>query len=126
MKKVIISLDSGSTTDVNEFYTSTVSNLSDEDLTTIGLTVRELTENGDIWFKHYYIENNECKLVYVMDSESAVTNFAPALAIFESLSLYNSTNVQDLTFENFADYASEFEETSIINERVETLLNQQS
>lgn len=123
MKKLTVTLSNSTITNIEEFHNSVIDTISDADLITLGSTIKSLSENGDIWFKHYYLDNDKCHLLYIFDSEDALTNFSPAKAVLESLEMFDKSVDEDLTFEQFADLASQYDETFIPNNRVDALLS---
>lgn len=123
MKKVTIILGNDGAQNFEEFYAAMIESFAEEDLLILANTVRGLQDSGDMWFRHYYQEGNQNHLVYIFDSASAVTSFEPAKSVIENMPLFESYNVEDITFEQFANYASSANETSIENARVNTILD---
>lgn len=122
MKKVTISLNNNGSESFEEFYTSIIENLDADDLTILATNIKQLQDNGDLWFKHYYQEDGKNYLVYIFDSADAVTSFGDAKSVIENMPLFESYNDEEITFEQFASYASGSVETLIDNPRVNSTL----
>lgn len=122
MKKVTITLNNDGSESFEEFYAGIIDNLDTDHLAVLAGNVKELQDNGDLWFKHYYQENEKNYLVYIFDSADAVTNFGPGKSVIENMALFDSYADEDITFEQFAAYASASTETLINNTRVNTTL----
>ena len=117
MKKVtltFLNVHSSPVEDTNETFKAILESL---DVPTmlghIGKTFR-LIQNGDIWFIHDSAtdDNLGLTIVFILDSEDALTTFNN-----ESLPGWTAAGteepiVEEMTFEEFATFASENEETT--------------
>ena len=122
MKKVTIVLNNDGSESFEDFYANIIENLDSDDLTTLASNIKGLQDNGDLWFKHYYQEGGKNHLTYIFDSADSVTTFGPGKTIIENMPLFESYNVEEMTFEQFANYASGSVETLIDNPRVNSTL----
>lgn len=122
MKKVTIILNNNGSESFEDFYTSIINELDSAELTTLATNIKQLQDNGDLWFKHYYQEDGKNYLVYIFDSADAVTSFGDAKTVIENMPLFESYQDEEITFEQFAAYASGSVETLIDNPRVNTTL----
>lgn len=122
MKKVTIILNNDGSETFEEFYTNMIESLDSDHLSVLAGNVKELQDNGDLWFKHYYQENDNNYLVFIFDSNEAVTNFGSGKSVIENMPLFDSYQEEEITFEQFATYASGSTETLINNTRVNTTL----
>lgn len=121
MKKVTIKLTHNGADTFEEYYKAKLDAFSDEDLSTIVTEVKGMVDGGDIWFRHFHTDGSVNHLVYILDSEDAVTTFQTARSIIESDADFIETVVEDITFDDFAAYASEHNETDIAHERKDAL-----
>jgi len=124
MKKLVVQYinDNGFNT-FDEFYANKIESLNEEDLATLISVVQSATSNGDIWYKCHYQEDNANYFTYIFDSQDAVDNFAPVLSIFETSEGYVSTNITEMSFEEFATYAATRQESDNGHERIKLLRN---
>lgn len=122
MIKATITLNNNGSESFEDFYTSIINELDSTELTTLATNIKQLQDNGDLWFKHYYQEDGKNYLVYIFDSADAVTSFGDAKTVLEDMPLFESYQDEEITFEQFATYASGSVETLIDNERVNTTL----
>lgn len=122
MIKATITLNNNESESFEDFYTSIINELDSTELTTLATNIKQLQDNGDLWFKHYYQEDGKNYLVYIFDSADAVTSFGDAKTVLEDMPLFESYQDEEITFEQFATYASGSVETLIDNERVNTTL----
>ena len=120
MKKVKITYTT-SATDSVAAMDEKMDTLSSEDQVTLVKTMRTLQLNGDLWLRHYHCEGGHLDLYYILDSDDAVTSFAPAKAIFESAPNFVSCTIDEMPFEDFAAFAAEHdgEETPRATKTVE-------
>ena len=79
--------------------------------------LKTMTENGDIWFRNYEHEGENINCVFILDSDTSVSNFAPHRAYLESATGYIDTIVEDMTFDEFATFAAERDETYVEHAR---------
>lgn len=122
MKKLVVQYtNDGGFDTFEEFYANKIENLTDDDLATLVSTIETSTSNGDIWYKCHFQEDSFNYFTYIFDSQDAVDNFAAVLSIFEAVEEHVSTNITEITFEEFATYASTQPETDISHERIELL-----
>jgi hypothetical protein len=121
MKKVTIKLNHNGADTFEEYYKAKLDAYSDEDLTTLTTKIKTMVDGGDIWFRHFDTDGSVNSLVYILDSADAVTTFQTARDVLESDVDFIETIVEEISFEDFAAYASEHNETDIAHERKDAI-----
>lgn len=117
MKKVTItfpSVNSEALENNNDTIRAAFESLSVPDmLGHIGKTFR-LIQNGDIWFMHDYATEDKLgfNMIFILDSEDALAEFNENSLPGWTAMGGNDPVVEDMTFEEFATFASENEETT--------------
>lgn len=106
MKKITINYTT-SATDVVGALDEKMNAMSAEDQVSVVKTMRGLQLNGDLWLRHYHLEPGVLTMYYILDSDQAVENFAPAKAIYEAASGFQDLTVEEMPFEEFAAFAAE-------------------
>lgn len=86
--------------------------------------LKTMTENGDIWFRNYEHDGANINCVFILDSDESVTKFAPHRTYLESATGYIDTVVEDITFDEFAAFAAERNETLIEHPRKKELIGE--
>lgn len=104
--------------DTPTWYMHWLTSMDRDDAVTVNETMNSLVEQGDIWFISDNITNDGSgfSMTIIFDSEDALTNWKAVQSIFEKMFAIagetpNFTEA-DLTFEEFATFASENEETA--------------
>ena len=86
--------------------------------------LKTMTENGDIWFRNYEHEGDNINCVFILDSDTSLSTFAPHRTYLESATGYIDTVVEDMTFDEFAAFAADREETLIAHPRKKELVGE--
>lgn len=121
MKKIVFKFTSSSANTIEEFYTSKVDELSEDDFASVFNTMRTAVNSGDIWLRSYSVENNEACLTWFLDSDAAVSNVQPAIDILVTIDDYIEHTVDNCTFEEFAVFASANEDCNISHPRIQAI-----
>ena len=79
--------------------------------------LKSMTESGDIWFRNYEHNGDNINCVFILDSDTALSTFAPHQAYLESATGFIDTVVEDMTFDEFAAFAAERDETWVDHPR---------
>lgn len=82
-------------------------------------TLRGMLQEGDIWFMHDALinDNQGFEIVIIFDSQAAIDTFDSTVkSDFEGFG--GNIVVEDMTFEQFATYASENEESTFDGQMV--------
>tara|TARA_B100001769_G_C21961843_1_gene517567 strand:+ start:264 stop:674 length:411 start_codon:yes stop_codon:yes gene_type:complete len=79
--------------------------------------LKTMTDEGDIWFRNYEHDGANINCVFILDSDEAVTKLAPYRAYLESATGFIETTVEDMSFDDFAAFAAERDETNIPHAR---------
>ena len=79
--------------------------------------LKTMVENGDIWFRNYEHSGDHINCVFILDSDTALTAFEPNKTYLESATGYVDTVVEDMSFDEFAAFAAEREETWVEHPR---------
>jgi|TARA_B110000240_G_C13410498_1_gene414973 hypothetical protein len=114
MKKVTIKFPHNGMR-ITEFVTSLTDEL-DNDQTKFEAMFRglkEMTDNGDIWFKNYEHDGDNINGVFILDSDESVTRMAPHRAYLETATGFIETTVEDISFDDFAAFAAERDDTNV-------------
>jgi hypothetical protein len=116
MKKIVLNFEniSGNEFSRGEDAIATVlAKLSFEKLKTLVTTVNEMIEIGDIWFIHDQLteDSKGSILTFILDSAEATDNFIEKALVFFTEAGLGNHEIVSLTFEEFATFASENEET---------------
>jgi hypothetical protein len=72
-----------------------------------------MTDNGDIWFKNYEHDGDNINGVFILDSDESVTRMAPHRAYLETATGFIETTVEDISFDDFAAFAAERDDTNV-------------
>ena len=83
--------------------------------------LKTMTDEGDIWFRNYEHNGDNIHCVFILDSDEAVTKMAPHRAYLESATGFIETTVEDMSFDEFAEFAAERQETRIQHPRKDGL-----
>lgn len=86
--------------------------------------LKTMTENGDIWFRNYEHEGDNINCVFILDSDTSLSTFAPHRTYLESATGYIDTVVEDMTFDEFAAFAADRDETLIAHPRKKELVGE--
>ena len=114
MKKVTIKFPHNGMR-ITEFVTSLTDEL-DNDQTKFEAMfkgLKEMTDNGDIWFKNYEHDGDNINGVFILDSDESVTRMAPHRAYLETATGFIETTVEDISFDDFAAFAAERDDTNV-------------
>jgi len=114
MKKVTIKFPHNGKR-ITEFVTSLTDEL-DNDQTKFEAMfkgLKEMTDNGDIWFKNYEHDGDNINGVFILDSDESVTRMAPHRAYLETATGFIETTVEDISFDDFAAFAAERDDTNV-------------
>lgn len=116
MKKIVLNFESISGNEFNrgeDAVASILKKLPYEKLKTLVTNVNEMIEIGDIWFIHDQLtkDSKGSILSFILDSAEATNNFIERALVFFTEAGLNNHEIIDLTFEEFATFASENEET---------------
>jgi|TARA_X000001036_G_scaffold401876_1_gene407278 hypothetical protein len=79
--------------------------------------LKAMTDDGDIWFRNYEHDGANINCVFILDSDESVTKFAPHRTYLESATGHIETTVEDITFDEFAAFAAERDETHVQHAR---------
>ena len=83
--------------------------------------LKTMTDEGDIWFRNYEHDGANINCVFILDSDEAVTKMAPHRAYLESATGFIETTVEDISFDDFAEFAAERDETRVQHARKDEL-----
>lgn len=123
MKKVTIKLTHNGADTFEEFYRAKLDTMTDDNLTTLVTEIKGMIDGGDIWFRHFDTDGEVNNLVYILDSNNALTAFQTAKNLIEADDDHIETIIEDITFDDFASYAADNDETEIAHERKDNIFN---
>ena len=108
---------------ITQFVTEMIDELdNDKDkFETMFNGLKTLTDEGDIWFRNYEHDGANINCVFILDSDEAVTKMAPHRAYLESATGFIETTVEDISFDDFAEFAAERDETRVQHARKDEL-----
>ena len=108
---------------ITQFVTEMIDELyNDKDkLETMFNGLKTMTDEGDIWFRNYEHDGANINCVFILDSDEAVTKMAPHRAYLESATGFIETTVEDISFDDFAEFAAERDETRVQHARKDEL-----
>ena len=86
--------------------------------------LKTMTDEGDIWFRNYEHDGDNINCVFILDSDEAVTKMAPYRSYLESAAGFIETTVEDMSFDDFAAFAAERDETNIQHDRKDELFEE--
>lgn len=104
---------------ITEFVTQVIDELDNDKTAYANMFngLKTMVENGDIWFRNYEHSGDYINCVFILDSDTALTAFEPHKTFLESATGYVDTVVEDMTFDEFAEFAAEREETWVEHPR---------
>jgi uncharacterized SAM-dependent methyltransferase len=120
MKKVSFKFSSLANT-IEEFYTSKLDKLTEDEFVSVFNTMRTAVNNGDVWLRSYFIEDGKANLVWFLDSDTSIINVQSAIDILVTIDDYIEHTIDSSTFEEFAAYAASNEDTDISHPRIEAI-----
>ena len=111
---------------ITEFVTQIIDELDNDKTAYANMFngLKTMTDNGDIWFRNYEHDGDNVNCVFVLDSDTSVSTFAPHRAHLESATGFIETTVEEMSFDEFAAFAAERDETNIPHARKEELLGE--
>lgn len=120
MKKVSFKFSSLANT-IEEFYTSKLDKLTEDEFVSVFNTMRTAVNNGDVWLRSYFIEDGKANLVWFLDSDTSIINVQSAIDILVTIDDYIEHTIDSSTFEEFAAYAASNEDSNISHPRIEAI-----
>lgn len=118
MKKVTIKFPHNGKR-ITQFVTEIIDELDNDKakFETMFNGLKAMTDDGDIWFRNYEHDGANINCTFILDSDEAVTKMAPHRAYLESATGHVETTVEDITFDEFAAFAAERDETHVQHAR---------
>lgn len=123
MKKVTMKFNHNGADTFEEFYKAKLDSFAEDEFRTLFTEIKGMVDGGDIWFRHFENVGDVNNITYIVDSDAAMENFKSARDILEAQPEFIETVVEDITFEEFAAYATEHDETFIQHDRKDALLS---
>ena len=111
---------------ITQFVTEVIDELDNDQTAYANMFngLKTMTENGDIWFRNYEHEGDNINCVFILDSDTSLSTFAPHRTYLESATGYIDTVVEDMTFDEFAAFAADRDETLIAHPRKKELVGE--
>ena len=122
MKKIILKFTHDGSPTFEDFYKNKLDEYSDAELETMVKCLSAMVDSGDIWFRHMEKIDNVNHITYILDSDAALTTFQTARDILEADDDHIESIVEEITFEDFANFATNNEEPIIAHERKDAIL----
>ena len=118
MKKVTIKFPHNGRR-ITEFVTNIIDELDNDQakFATMYNCLKGMTDEGDIWFRNYEHNGDNIDVVFILDSDTAVSKFATHRAYMETATGFIETTVEDMSFDEFAAFAADRDETHVEHAR---------
>jgi hypothetical protein len=118
MKKVTIKFPHNGRR-ITEFVTNLIDELNNNaaGFASMYNGMKEMTECGDIWFRNYEHNGENIDCVFILDSDEAVTKMADHRAFIETATGFGETTVEEMSFDEFAAFAADRDETWVDHPR---------